>query len=112
MSFPTGDEFTQPNEGHQFVAVDLSLENFGTTPQSISSVLQMQMKDDTGQVYGVDLIGTVVSGGESVDGEIASGETWNRPVAFQTPLDATGLTFVFLGDLLGGGKLFFALPIP
>lgn len=112
VSFPPGQQFAMPNEGNQFVVVDLSLENIGATPQSISSVLQMKLKDDTGQIYGADLMGPVISGIESPDGEIAPGETWTRPVTFQTPLDAAGLTFVFDGDLISGAKLFFALPAP
>ena len=110
VTFPAGDEFSQPDEGHRFVVVDVAVENRSTAAQTISSLLQMELKDATGQTYDVDLMAEVASGGTSLDGELAPGETLRGQVGFQVPTDAAGLVFVFDGDVFGAGKVFVALP--
>lgn len=110
VTFPTGDDFTQPDAGNRFVVVDVAVENRTDSAQAISSMLQMQLKDATGQLYDVDLMAQVASGGTSPDGELAPGETLRGQVGFQVPADATNLIFVFDGDFLGAGKAFVALP--
>lgn len=109
VTFPIGDEFNRPNEGQKFVSIDLSVTNNSATSQSISSMLQMQMKDKTGQIYGFDLMASVAAG-TSPDGELAPGETLRGQVGFQIPIDAEGLLFVFDADFLGGGKVFINIP--
>lgn len=110
VTFPTGDEFTQPDEDQRFVVVDVAVENRTDATQNISSLLQMELKDATGQAYDVDLMAQVASGGTSPDGELAPGETLRGQVGFQVPSDATGLVFVFDGDIFGAGKVFVGLP--
>jgi|CXWK01.1.fsa_nt_gi hypothetical protein len=110
VTFPAGDEFNRPDEGQRFVVVDVAVENRTATAQNISSLLQMELKDATGQVYDLDLMAQAASGGTSPDGELAPGETLRGQVGFQVPSDATGLVFVFDGDIFGAGKVFVALP--
>ena len=110
VSFPAGDDFTQPDAGNKFIAVDLSITNNTNESQAISSLLQMNLKDGTGQLYDVDLISQVASGGTSPDGELAPGETLRGQVAYQIPVDAQDLVFVFDGDVFGSGKVFVSIP--
>lgn len=107
---PPGDSFNRPNEGHKFVVVDVTIQNQGSEAVSVSSMLQMSLKDDTGQGYDLDLTASIASGGTTPDGEIAPGETIRGQVGFQVPEDATGLVFVFDADVWGFGKVFVALP--
>lgn len=108
--YPTGDEFNKPNAGFKFLVVDLTIENLSTTAISVSTLLQMSVKDSSSQKYDVDLMASVASGGSSPDGEIAPGEKLRGQVGFQVPVDATGLVFVFDADVWGSGKVFVALP--
>ncbi len=110
VTFPTGDPFNQPEDGMKFLVVELSIENKSDIAQSVSSLLQMQLKDATGQVYDEDLMADVASGGTSPNGEVAPGETIRGQVGFQVPADAQDLVFVFDGDVFGTGKIFVALP--
>jgi hypothetical protein len=73
-------------------------------------MLQMKLKDDTGQQYGIDLLAATAAGGSAPEGELAPGETVRGPVGFQVPADATDLIFVFDGNLFGSGKVFVRLP--
>lgn len=110
VQYPTGDQFNQPNAGFKFLVVDLTIENTSTTAISVSTLLQMSVKDPNGQKFDVDLMASVVSGGSSPDGEIAPGEKLRGQVGFQVPENATGLVFVFDADVWGSGKVFVALP--
>lgn len=105
-----GNQFAKPAEGNQFLMADITLENTGSTAESISTLLQMWLKDPTGQRYKVDLLAMTASGGTSPDGELAAGEKLKGQVAFEVPADATGLLFVFDGNVFGAGKVSIALP--
>ena len=112
VSYPKGDQFNKPKEGYKFVVVDLTIENTGTESVHISSLLQMSLKDETGQIYEVDLMASVAGGGNSPEGEIAPGEKLRGQVGFQVPEDVQELTFVFDADVWGYGKVFVSLTEP
>lgn len=105
-----GNQFAKPAEGHQFLMVDVTLENTGSAPETISTLLQMWLKDSTGQRHKVDLLAMSAAGGTSPDGELAAGEKLKGQVAFEVPAEATGLLLVFDGDVFGAGKVSIALP--
>ncbi len=110
VTFPTGDDFTQPDDGKKFVVVDLSITNNTDSAQAVSSLLQMELKDTTGQSYEIDIMASVAAGGATPDGELAPGETIRGQVGYQVPVDAQGLIFVFDGDVFGSGKVFVNIP--
>jgi hypothetical protein len=108
--YPAGDDFNKPNEGFKFLVVDVTIENLSATAISVSTLLQMSVKDSSSQKYDVDLMASVASGGTTPDGELAPGEKLRGQVGFQVPVNATGLVFVFDADVWGSGKVFVALP--
>ena len=110
VTFPAGDDFNQPDDGKKFVAVDLSITNNTDSAQAVSSMLQMNLKDATGQGYSIDLTALVATGGTSPDGELAPGETIRGQVGYQVPVAVQGLVFVFDGDIFGSGKVFVNIP--
>jgi hypothetical protein len=105
-----GNQFTKPDAGYQFLVVDVTLENRGADAAQVSSALQMWLKDPTGQRYKVDLSATVAADGSAPDGELAAGEKLKGQIGYQVPEGATGLLFVFDGDVFGAGKVSIALP--
>lgn len=110
VTYPAGDDFNQPKEGNKFVVVDLTLQNRGSEAAAASSILQMELKDGTGQRYDVDLLATTASGGSTPEGELAPGETLRGQVGYQVPADAQDLVFVFDADVFGGGRIQFTIP--
>jgi hypothetical protein len=107
---PKASQIAKPEKGKRFLVVDLTLENKATKAANLSSMLQMQLKDASGQAYGSDLMASMASGGKAPDGELAPGEKIKGQVGFQVPEDAKDLTFVFDGDIFGAGKVFVKLP--
>lgn len=108
-SSPAGDEFSQPDAGNKFVVVDTLFVNTGSAADSLSSLLQTQLKDGTSQVYNPDFNATLAAGVSSPDGEISPGERIRGSIGFQVPQDATGLQFVFDASFLGGQRVFVNL---
>lgn len=107
---PQATDFFQPDEGKRFLGIDLTLENKTTEPVAVSTMLQMEVKDDTGQTYNLDIGAISAMDGTTPDGELAPGEKLRGQVGYQVPRDATGLMFVFDASVFGKGKLFVALP--
>lgn len=105
----------KPTEGKTFMVVDTTIENRGTEPVGISTVLklyllQMYLKDSTGQKHDLDLTASIDTAKEISGSEIAPGTKINGQVAFQVPKDAHGLVFVLDAGALGYGKILVALP--
>ncbi len=108
--YPAGDQFNKPNAGFKFLVADMTIENTSATAISVSTLMQMSVKDSGGQKFDVDFMASAASGGSSPDGEIAPGEKLRGQVGFQVPENATGLVFVFDADVWGSGKVFVAMP--
>jgi hypothetical protein len=107
---PKASQFAKPDKGMRFLVVDVTIENKASNAANLSSMLQMQLKDTSGQAYSVDLMASAASGGKAPDGELAPGEKIRGQIGYQVPEDAKGLTFVFDGDVFGAGKIFVKLP--
>ncbi len=103
------NDFSKPDAGKKFVAVELLIVNNSQSAMSISTLLQMSMKDDTGQKYDVDFMASTAIGGANVDGELVPGEKVRGKVGFQVAESATGLQFVFDASVFGSGKVFVDL---
>ena len=104
-----GSDFVKPAEGNEFVIVDLTLENKRDESVSVSSLLQMSLKDASGQIYAVNLLASTAGGGTTPDGELAAGEKLRGQVGFEVPSDTEGLLFVFDPNIVGTGRAFVAL---
>ena len=109
ISSPAGNEFTKPAADHKFLVVDVTIENKGAKAAAISTLLQMWVKNAGGQKYTLDLMATTAAKGATPDGELAAGEKVRGQVGYQVPTNATGLVFVFDGDVFGAGKVFVAV---
>lgn len=99
-----GDDFSKPDEGKKFIAVDLLIVNQSDAPASISTLLQMSLKDETAQKYQVDLLASTAAQGGNIDGELSPGERIRGKIGFQVPANAQGLQFVFDANIFGAGK--------
>lgn len=109
VSYPTGTEFVKPKEGFKFLAVDVQIENQGISVQEITSVVQMYIKDETGQKYTFHLGAQSLLDAGLPDDELQPGEKVRGQIGFQVPENAQNLIFVFDAEIFGFGKVFIAL---
>ena len=110
VSYPTGTDIIKPKEGFKFVAVEIQIENQGNTVQEITSVLQMYLKDETGQKYTFHLGAQSLLESGLPDDELQPAEKVRGQIGFQVPEAAQDLVFVFDAEVFGFGKIFIALP--
>ena len=99
----------KPEEGKYFVYVDVSFRNEGDKPESLSTLLQMELRDGAGRKYAVDLGAIAAGGGAAPDGEVAPGDVLRGEVGYAVPTDVSGLTWRFSGGLLDSGQAIFGL---
>jgi signal peptidase I len=109
VSYPLGTEIVKPKEGFKFVAVDIQIENQGSSVQEITSVVQMYLKDETGQKYTFHLGAQSLLDTGLPDDELQPGERVRGQIGFQAPESAQELVFVFDAEIFGFGKVFIAL---
>ena len=109
VSFPAGTEIVKPKEGYQFAAVDVQIENQGSSIQEISSLVQMYLKDETGQKYTFHLGAQSLLDTGLPDDELQPGEMVRGQIGFQVPENPGGLIFVFDAEVFGYGKVFIDL---
>lgn len=109
VSFPTGNELVKPKADFKFAAVDVTIENLGNTTKEISSIVQMYLKDSTGQKYTFHLGAQSIIDSGLPDDELQPGEKIRGQIGFQVPKDVQGLLFVFNPEIFGFGKVFVAL---
>lgn len=103
-------DYYEPEEGNEFVAVDVLIWNGKDKSESFSADLQMAVKDGTGQRYEPDFEAQQATSREDIGGELSSAERVRGLVGFQVPSDVVGdLEFVFDASIWEKGKLFFEL---
>ena len=108
-SYPDGKGIIQPKEGYKFVSVDVLIDNRGDVVKEITSVVQMYLKDSTGQQYTFHLGAQSIIDSGLPDNELQPGEKIRGQIGFQVPKNTPGLIFVFDADIFGFGKAFIAL---
>jgi hypothetical protein len=110
VSRPDGNNLVKPREDYQFLVVDVTIENKGNSVKEISSVLQMYIKDSTGQQYTFHLGAQSFADGGLPDDELQPGEKVRGQIGFEVPENGGPYTFIFDAELFGFGKLFVQLP--
>ena len=109
VTYPSGTDLVKPKEGYQFVSVDVQVENQGETVQEITSIVQMYLKDNTGEKYTFHLGAQSIIDSGLPDDELQPGERVRGQIGFQVPANTAGLIFVFDAEVFGFGKVFIAL---
>jgi hypothetical protein len=104
-----GDDFSQPEEGNMFIAVELIFVNGSDEAETLSSMLQMSLRDETGQKYDESFTAAMALDETGLDGEISPGEKLRGKVAFEVPQDFEELVFVYDIGVFSSGKAFVDL---
>jgi len=90
----------KPKEGFKWIVVDLTVENTGDDEYSMSTLLQMEAKDEQDRTYSI-AFGPELQG--KLDVVIPVGERARGEVAFEVPAETARLRFIFK-QALGTGQ--------
>ena len=110
VDFPSGREVFKPQRGSRFVIVDVRVENTGERTREITSGLQMDPKDTTGQKSNLHLGAQTLADAGLPDDEHQRGGMVRGKIGFQIPENVPELTFVFDAEIVGFGKGFNRIP--
>lgn len=105
-------QFADPEEGSEYVVVDVSITNETGQDKRFSTSLQMMVKDGEGYTYQQDISGMTSLDRPFDEGTpLADGETRRGELAYQVPVDRSPLYWVFEFELFSeGNKTFWQLP--
>ena len=96
----SGNDFSKPGAGNQFILVDLEIQNTGTNTQSLSTLVEMSIRTPNGYKYD---LAPYFPDPKFPDGDILPGQTARGNIAFEVPATIGSMNFVFnplLGDII------------
>ncbi len=95
------NDFVTPAAGNRYVMVDAQVTNDSGKPQTVSSMMCFELRDDSSRKHSVTVTGDQAS---SLDGEVAAGDTLRGDLAFEVPDSAKNLQLQFKCNLFGSGS--------
>mgnify|MGYP000861083628 CR=1 FL=1 len=101
-----GTEFIKPSEGKIYYIVDVTVENPGSEPESVSSLMMFKLFDGDGYNYNITF-GPETKG--QVDGEVSPGRKIRGELVFEIPEEATGLELEITPAVFSTGKIIVKL---
>ena len=97
----TGDDISQPKTGNIYIVIDVTVKNTSTSPQDVSSFINFELQDSTGQKYNTAFtdIGTPPDQTGLQPGKLIRGQ-----LVYEVPASIHQFTFSYV-DFLGNGTL-------
>jgi hypothetical protein len=105
-----GNQVFKPEAGKRFIVINATFENTTDKEVPISTLAQMELKDETGQAYTIDIGATSSVDGKQPDGMIAPGDKVRGPVGYHVPTDAKGLQWIFK-EAFGSKRVVFDITL-
>lgn len=100
--------YSQPDEGNEFVIVDISITNNTGQERSFSTILQMMLKDGEGYTYQESLTATSnLDRGFDEGTPLSDGETRRGELAYELAEGTSPLYWVFEFSVFAGGDKTF-----
>jgi hypothetical protein len=104
ISYPDQHEYIELKDGYQFISVDVTIENKGSSDLEIFSSYNMILKDPQGWTYseeiGANMMNLTLTPGEKIRGQ----------VVYMVPRSATGLVFSYDDNIYEKGRILIAIP--
>lgn len=106
-----GSEYLEPDSGNEFVIIDITVENNNSEELSVSTLLQMDLKDEMGYTYSTSISGTSsLDRGFSQGQPIAANSERRGEIAFEVEQGISPLYLMMdFAILEEGDKAFFQL---
>lgn len=74
-----GSDFLKPDEGQEWIAIDMTFENTGTESDYIGAILELTLKDSEGRSRDYNMFADLNG---SLDGNVLSGEKLSGEISF------------------------------
>jgi len=105
VEFSQGGQYTKPAEGNEWVNVNITIENTGSSQQYVTTLGQMFIRDSEKNSYQVAVTNKALENpGLGLDGAVIANSKRTGWVGFEIRNGATGLHFQYNGSMFGGGS--------
>lgn len=105
-----GDDFNKPQKG-QYVVVDITLTNISSSEQTVSSLVNFQMRGSDGTQYTEALTGNLAGVTPAPDGKVEAGSPVKGDLVYDTATDAKSFTLSFAPDITSTGATVWDLSL-
>jgi Domain of unknown function (DUF4352) len=93
----TGSQFNTPQKpGDLFLVITISVKNISGQSQNMSSALQWNLQDSTGQKYNITID---TDAGATLDGAVAAGRPLKGVISYEIPKTLHSFTLSFQNDI-------------
>lgn len=104
-----GGQFDQPQKaGDVFMIVTVQVKNISSQEQTMSSLLQWNIQDTSGQKYN---IGIDTNAGASLDGKVEAGMPLKGTLTYEVPSNVKSYVLSFQQDLISSGQTIWDITV-
>lgn len=105
VEYSQGGQYSKPTEGNEWINLNVTIENTGTTQQNVTTLGQMFIRDGEKNSYQVAVTNkSLENPGFGLDGSIIANSKRTGWVGFEIKKGATGLQFQYNGSMWGGNS--------
>lgn len=101
-------EFDTPKAGDTYLVIDATFKNISSSEQNLSTLLQLSLKDSTGQSYD-ETITTFAK--QPPDGKVAAGDLNRGQIVYEVPKSQKTYTLAFEADIVSSGQVVWNITI-
>jgi hypothetical protein len=106
VAFSSGSQYSKPQSGNEWVNVNLTIQNTGSSQQYVTTLGQMFVRDGQGNSYQVAVTDKAIENpNNSLDGTVIANSKRTGWVGFEIPKGTSGLQFQYNGSMFGGGTI-------
>lgn len=106
VEFSQGGQYSKPAEGNEWVNLNVTIENTGSSQQYVTTLGQMYIRDANKNSYQVTVTNkSMENPGFGLDGAVIAQSKRTGWVGFEIKRGATGLQFQYNGSMFGGGSV-------
>lgn len=99
------DEFSKPEEGKEFIAVDCTVENTSKEEKTVSSMMMFKVVDEAGRECENSITGQTAANAGQMDGTVGPGRKLTGAYVVEVPKGKKGLELEFDSSLISGGQM-------
>ncbi len=108
MRTSDGSSFSKPDEGNQFLIVEVTINNNGGESENISSMMMFKLVDNEGISYNQSIMADTKG---SVDGELGAGRKMRGEIAYEVPKNISKFELEITPNLMEDELIVFDIPV-
>lgn len=110
VEYSQGGQYTKPGEGNEWINLNVTIENTGSSQQYVTTLGQMFIRDASKNSYQISVTDKVMENQSyGLDGQILANSKRTGWVGFEIPKTSTGLQFQYNASMFGGKEVLINL---